>query len=81
MLLGATSSSGSSVLGGVGVFLLGMTIMTGSLKALAGSSLRTLLSTAATTPIGGAIWGTVIASESWPIGTGHQGLASPKTAR
>src|SRR5581483_3667271 len=32
-----------SVLGGVGLFLLGMTVMTDGLKALAGSSLRTVL--------------------------------------
>jgi phosphate:Na+ symporter len=30
-----------SILGGVGLFLLGMTVMTEGLKALAGSSLRT----------------------------------------
>ena len=33
-----------SVLGGVGLFLLGMTVMTGGLKALAGSALRSVLS-------------------------------------
>jgi Na+/phosphate symporter len=33
-----------SILGGVGLFLLGMTVMTGGLKALAGSALRTVLS-------------------------------------
>ena len=36
-----------SVLGGVGLFLLGMTVMTGGLKALAGSGLRAVLSKAA----------------------------------
>jgi hypothetical protein len=53
-------STAISVLGGVGLFLLGMTVMTGGLKALAGSSLRAVLSTATTTPISGAIWGAVI---------------------
>jgi phosphate:Na+ symporter len=37
-----------------------MTVMTGGLKALAGSSLRTALSKATTTPISGAIWGAII---------------------
>ena len=32
-----------SILGGVGFFLLGMTVMTGGLKTLAGSALRTVL--------------------------------------
>jgi len=49
-----------SVLGGVGLFLLGMTVMTGGLKALAGSSLRTVLGKAAATPLSGAFWGAVI---------------------
>lgn len=53
-------STAISVLGGVGLFLLGMTVMTGGLKALAGSSLRTALSKATTTPISGAIWGAII---------------------
>src|SRR3974390_2065171 len=44
-------STAISILGGVGLFLLGMTVMTGGLKALAGSALRTLLvqSSSATT--------------------------------
>ena len=37
-------STAISVLGGVGLFLLGMTVMTAGLKALAGSALRTVLS-------------------------------------
>ena len=49
-----------SILGGVGLFLLGMTVMTGGLKALAGSSLRTVLSKAAATPLSGALWGAVV---------------------
>ncbi len=44
----------------VGLFLLGMTVMTEGLKALAGSSLRTVLSKAAATPLSGAFWGTFI---------------------
>lgn len=48
------------VLGGVGLFLLGMTVMTDGLKALAGSSLRTVLGHAAATPVSGAFWGAVV---------------------
>ena len=46
-----------SILGGVGLFLLGMTVMTAGLKTLAGSSLRTVLAKAAATPLSGAFWG------------------------
>jgi phosphate:Na+ symporter len=49
-----------SILGGVGLFLLGMTVMTEGLKALAGSSLRTAMSKAAATPLSGAFWGAVV---------------------
>lgn len=49
-----------SVLGGVGLFLLGMTVMTGGLKALAGSVLRTVLSKAAATPLRGSFWGALV---------------------
>lgn len=49
-----------SVLGGVGLFLLGMTVMTEGLKALAGSALRTVLNKAAATPLRGSFWGAVI---------------------
>ena len=49
-----------SVLGGVGLFLLGMTVMTEGLKALAGSALRTVLSKAAATPLRGSFWGAVV---------------------
>src|SRR5580704_11960847 len=49
-----------SILGGVGLFLLGMTVMTEGLKALAGSSLRTVMSKAAATPLFGAFWGAVV---------------------
>jgi len=56
----AHMSTTISILGGVGLFLLGMTVMTGGLKALAGSSLRTVLSKAAATPLSGALWGAVV---------------------
>ena len=46
-----------SVLGGVGLFLLGMSVMTGGLKALAGSGLRTTLRKAAATSLSVAFWG------------------------
>src|SRR6201987_1600081 len=49
-----------SVLGGVGLFLFGMSVMTAGLKGLAGSSLRTVLGKAAATPLAGAIWGAVV---------------------
>jgi phosphate:Na+ symporter len=48
-----------SILGGVGLFLLGMTVMTDGLKALAGSALRTVLAKAAATPLRGAFWGAI----------------------
>src|SRR5499426_4704220 len=48
-----------SILGGVGLFLLGMTVMTTGLRGLAGSGLRTALSKAAETPLRGAFWGGV----------------------
>jgi phosphate:Na+ symporter len=49
-----------SVLGGVGLFLLGMNVMTSGLKALAGSGLRTTLSKAAATPLSGTFWGAFV---------------------
>src|SRR5262249_45324999 len=48
-----------SILGGVGLFLLGMTVMTAGLRGLAGSGLRAVLSKAAATPLRGAFWGGV----------------------
>src|SRR5262245_57117387 len=48
-----------SILGGVGLFLLGMTVMTAGLKTLAGSALRTVLAKAAATPLSGTFWGAV----------------------
>jgi phosphate:Na+ symporter len=53
-------STAISVLGGVGLFLLGMTVMTEGLKALAGSELRTVLSKAAATPQRGSFWGALV---------------------
>lgn len=52
-------STAISILGGVGLFLLGMTVMTDGLKALAGSGLRTVLAKAAATPLRGAFWGAI----------------------
>ena len=49
-----------SILGGVGLFLIGMAIMTDGLKALAGSALRTVLSMAAATPVSGTFWGALV---------------------
>lgn len=49
-----------AILGGVGLFLLGMAVMTDGLKALAGSALRTVLGKAAATPVSGAFWGAII---------------------
>ena len=48
------------ILGGVGLFLLGMAVMTDGLKALAGSSLRRVLTKAAATPLRGTFWGAII---------------------
>ena len=53
-------STAISVLGGVGLFLLGMTVMTGGLKALAGSALRRVLGKAAATPLRGSFWGALV---------------------
>ncbi|MBR1174121.1 Na/Pi cotransporter family protein [Bradyrhizobium sp. KB893862 SZCCT0404] len=49
-----------STLGGVGLFLLGMTVMTEGLKALAGSALRAVLGKAASTPLLGSFWGAIV---------------------
>jgi phosphate:Na+ symporter len=53
-------STAIAILGGVGLFLLGMTVMTDGLKALAGSALRTVLGQAAATPVSGAFWGAIV---------------------
>src|SRR5262245_22135195 len=49
-----------AVLGGVGLFLLGMSVMTTGLKGLAGSGLRATLTKAAATPLSGAFWGACV---------------------
>jgi len=53
-------STAVSVLGGVGLFLLGMTVMTDGLKTLAGTALRAMLSKAAATPLHGSFWGAIV---------------------
>jgi phosphate:Na+ symporter len=53
-------STAISILGGVGLFLLGMTVMTAGLKSLAGSGLRTVLGKAAATPLRGSFWGALV---------------------
>jgi phosphate:Na+ symporter len=53
-------STAIAILGGVGLFLLGMTVMTDGLKGLAGSALRTVLGKAAATPVTGAFWGALV---------------------
>jgi len=50
----------TSILGGLGLFLLGMAVMTEGLRALAGSALRSVLARAAPTPARGAFWGAVV---------------------
>jgi phosphate:Na+ symporter len=49
-----------SIVGGVGLFLLGMAVMTDGLKALAGTALKTVLEKAAATPLIGTFWGAII---------------------
>jgi phosphate:Na+ symporter len=49
-----------AVLGGVGLFLLGMSVMTTGLKALAGTGLRATLARAAATPLSGTFWGAFV---------------------
>ncbi|MDL2399797.1 Na/Pi cotransporter family protein [Rhizobium mayense] len=53
-------STAVAILGGVGLFLLGMAVMTDGLKAMAGSALRVALGTAAATPLSGAFWGAIV---------------------
>jgi len=53
-------STAVAVLGGIGLFLLGMTVMTDGLKAMAGSALRVVLGKAAATPLSGAFWGALV---------------------
>lgn len=49
-----------AILGGVGLFLLGMSVMTEGLKAMAGSALRSVLAKAAATPLRGTFWGAFV---------------------
>ena len=49
-----------SILGGIGLFLLGMAVMTDGLKAVAGPALRTVLARAAATSLSGIFWGAII---------------------
>src|SRR5262249_24497228 len=49
-----------AILGGVGLFLLGMSGMTSGLKAFASSGLRPTLSQAAGTPLSSSFWGAFI---------------------
>ncbi len=49
-----------SIVGGIGLFLLGMAVMTDGLKALAGTALKTVMEKAAATPLLGTFWGAVI---------------------
>jgi phosphate:Na+ symporter len=53
-------STAIAILGGIGLFLLGMTVMTDGLKALTGSALRTVLGKAVATPVSGAFWGAIV---------------------
>lgn len=46
-----------TLLGGIGLFLLGMTLMTDGLKALAGGALRRVLTRSVRRPISGLLWG------------------------
>jgi len=49
-----------SLLGGLGMFLLGMTLLTDGLKALAGDALRRVLTRFVQGPISGTLWGAVL---------------------
>jgi phosphate:Na+ symporter len=49
-----------SIVGGIGLFLLGMAVMTDGLKALAGTALKQVMERAAATPLLGTFWGAVI---------------------
>jgi phosphate:Na+ symporter len=53
-------STTTSIIGGVGLFLLGMTVMTSGLKELAGPALRTVLGRAVGTPVRGFFWGAIV---------------------
>lgn len=49
-----------AIIGGLGLFLLGMSVMTDGLKALAGSALRDVLARASATPLRGACFGALV---------------------
>lgn len=49
-----------AIIGGLGLFLLGMSVMTDGLKALAGSALRDVLARASATPFRGAFFGALV---------------------
>jgi len=53
-------STTTTVLGGVGLFLMGMSVMTAGLKDLAGSKLRDTLRRMAATPLSGTFWGAFV---------------------
>src|SRR5262249_11366963 len=72
-------STAISALGGVGLFLLGMTVMTGGLKAMAGSALRQVLGRAPATTARGTSGGaptTPVVQPSSPTPTTTTGLVS-----
>jgi len=49
-----------TILGGVGLFLLGMVVMTDGLRAMAGTTLRRMLRTSTHSPIEGVLTGTLV---------------------
>lgn len=53
-------STAVSILGGLGLFLLGMAVMTEGLRGVAGSALRSVLARAAASPAKGAFWGAIV---------------------
>lgn len=50
----------ASLLGGLGVFLLGMVLLTDGLKAVAGEALRRILTRYVATPLSGVGWGALV---------------------
>jgi phosphate:Na+ symporter len=50
----------AALLGGLGVFLLGMTLLTDGLKAVAGDALRRVLTKYVATPVSGVAWGALV---------------------
>ena len=76
-------STAIAVLGGVGLFLIGMTVMTDGLKAMAGSALRGVLSKAAATPLSGAFWGAIFLARRTILAPmiGHAGFNLVQVAK